>query len=213
MMMHEQEKETMYEALKSKFNVDEASFRKDIPIYLVDYLLSNGEGLRSCALNKDGDGVKELLRDFTDKLPKDGQFRELFYTLFFLENGKTRITCVEGDYGVIDIDKTGHAISGFSSETNLGDVKGILIIHTHPSDSQVGFSGGDTEKDIAVLAGRDNANSFSVMLDQYPNADYAAVGLCTAGKRGKVLLVESEKVWGRHIFSADKLKNAGSDYR
>ncbi|HCQ31068.1 TPA: hypothetical protein DIU27_01630 [Candidatus Collierbacteria bacterium] len=199
------------EAFKDKYKTD-PGFEKDVPPYLADFLVSNADNLKEAVLSRDAAGIKDLLRELTDKLPIDKKFRELFFTTFFSEDGKPRITCVQGDYGIIDADQTKRAGYGFGSlPGEPRSVKGILIIHTHPIDSKVGFSGHEDSKDVQVLAGN-SPNSFSNMLKQFPSAEYAAVGLCTAGKRGKVLLVENKTVWGDKVIKADDLMAAAIDY-
>jgi hypothetical protein len=115
--------------------------------------------------------------------------------LFFTENGKPHLSLVKGRREQIAGEEVRAADLDFPEAPV--ETEGLILIHTHPSDSLVGLSGPDIEAFSGI---------FSQRLKLFPKLNNAYIGLCTAGKTDKPLLFET-KSWGVvKYFSKDGLR-------
>lgn len=184
------------ESLKSKVTITRG-FEKEVPLYVCSFLEQNVGCIQDAVLTGNQDVLNELLGKFTQSIPKEtvsDSFQELFLGLFFLgEDKKPHLSIVNGNRIKVEGAKVQSVDLDFP-EAPI-ETKGLLLIHTHPSDSLIGLS----EADEQAFSG-----TFSQRLRLFPQLRDAYIGLCTAKHPDKVQIYQAQEWANTKYFSFSK---------
>ena len=187
----------MIEALKEKVAVS-GGFEKDIPLYLCDYLDKNIDQLQQDVLSNNQDRVRQLLSEFTTILPRERHisdgFKELYFALFFSQDKKPHLSIARGSRNEVSGEKASATTLDFDQAP--GNTTGILIVHTHPPDSEIGLSPEDKHAIQGDLTGTglmlNTEGTMNQRLKLFPLLQTAFFGLCTSGKPDQVVLIPAK---------------------